>query len=41
MRQVARPSILQYSWQSVAERMQMAYEDTLSEADTLAELVAR
>lgn len=31
MRQAARPSVLQYSWESVAEQMRKVYEDVLRE----------
>lgn len=39
MRAAARPSILRYSWQSIAARMSAVYEDVLSEAEAEAILV--
>jgi D-inositol-3-phosphate glycosyltransferase len=41
MRRAARPSVLQYSWQSVAASMRETYEDALSVVDNMAELIAR
>jgi len=41
MRKAARPSVLQYSWQSVAANMRETYEDAISEIDGVEELVAR
>lgn len=35
MRQAARPSVLAYSWQGVAERMSEVYEDVLNDAETV------
>lgn len=40
MNQNARRSILAYSWQGVAERMREVYEDMLSDAEVMDELVA-
>jgi D-inositol-3-phosphate glycosyltransferase len=38
MHQAARPSVLQYSWQSVAERISRVYADLLSDVENLASL---
>jgi D-inositol-3-phosphate glycosyltransferase len=41
MRAAARCSVLQYSWQSVADRVSMVYEDTLNDLEETEQLVAR